>query len=72
MSKMSFKICKKDLKVTEEGLVIFKLEIKSLKVEDVIVMIACLKILNCSIAIPCLFYLLENLNTPIENDLMCF
>ena len=35
-------------------------------------MIACLKILNCSIALPCLLYLLENFNTSIQSDLiMC-
>ena len=35
-------------------------------------MIACLKILNCSMALPCLLYLLENFNTSIQSDLiMC-
>ena len=43
MSKMSFKIYRKDLKVTGEELVMFKFEVKSFKVEKVIVMIACLQ-----------------------------
>ena len=43
MSKMSFKIYRQDLKVTGVGLVQFKFEVWSLKVEEVIVMIACLK-----------------------------
>ena len=43
MSKMSLKIYGQDLKVTGEGLVMFNLEVYSLKVEEVIVMIACLK-----------------------------
>ena len=42
MSKMSLKIYRKDLKVTGEELVI-KFEVKSFKVEKVIVMIACLQ-----------------------------
>ena len=41
--KMSFKIYRKDLKVTGECLVMFKFDLQSLKVEEVIVMIACLK-----------------------------
>ena len=43
MSKMNFKIYRKDLKVTGEELVMFKFEVKSFKVEKVIVMIACLQ-----------------------------
>ena len=43
MRKMSFKIYRYDLKVTGEGLVMFKLEVYGLKVEEKIVMIACLK-----------------------------
>ena len=43
MSKMSFKIYRQDLKVIGVGLVQFKFEVWSLKVEEVIVMIACLK-----------------------------
>ena len=43
MSKMSLKIYKKDLHLIEEGLVMFKFEVSSLKVEEVIVIIACLK-----------------------------
>ena len=40
---MSLKIYKKDLHLIEEGLVMFKFEVSSLKVEEVIVIIACLK-----------------------------
>ena len=40
---MSFKIYRQDLKVTGVGLVQFKFEVWSLKMEEVIVMIACLK-----------------------------
>ena len=43
MSKMTFKIYRQDLKATGQGLDMFKLEVESLKVEEVIVMIACLK-----------------------------
>ena len=43
MSEMSFKIYRQDLKVTGEDLVIFKFGVQSLKVEEGIVMIACLK-----------------------------
>ena len=40
---MSFKIYSQDLKVTQENLGIFKLELESLKVEERIVMIDCMK-----------------------------
>ena len=43
MSEMSFKIYRQDLKVTGEDLVIFKFGVQSLKVEEGIVMIDCLK-----------------------------
>ena len=43
MPKMSFKIYRQDLKVTGEGSVMFKFEVKSWKVEEMIVMITCLK-----------------------------
>ena len=43
MLKISFKISRQDLKLTEEGLVMFKFEVYSLKLEVVIMMIACLK-----------------------------
>ena len=41
---MSFKIYSQDLKVTREGLVTFKFEIQSLKVEEAVVMTAYIKI----------------------------
>ena len=40
---MSFKIYNQDLKVTRDGLVMFKFEIQSLKVEEGIVMTAYIK-----------------------------
>ena len=40
---MSLKIYRQDLKVTGEGLVTFNFEVENLKVEEVIMMIACLK-----------------------------
>ena len=67
MSKISFKIYRKDLKVIGEGFVMFKSEVQSLRVEEVIVMTACLKSYHVY------SILLENLNIPIQSDLtMCF
>ena len=43
MSKMSFKIYRQFLNVTGESLAIFKFEAQNLKVDETIVMIACLK-----------------------------